>query len=748
MDKLKFLLVEGVQEEAEQIKKQLKQDFDFSIRVVNEKDQFEKILGQFKPDVFLSCIDGDYPVDYWALSFRNKEFPEIPFISIIPVYDDEIANRCVKDGATDCISIEHLVRLNFDIKMALKQVELSQQKKATEKELAESLEYFNKFLTYGISGYYVENENEVIFCNDKVLEIFEFESLEELNAFGSGNLYENPRDRVSLINDLKKDGHVENREFRMKTKTGKPIVIQENAYANLDEKGRIITVQGSLYDITKQRHYEEELKESESLLRTLMESTSASIAIYDDQHFLYTNHAFEELMGYSRKELLDMYFWEISHPDDRKIIKERGQARVHKKEVVSNYQFKILTKKGDVKWVNLNAAPIMYKKRPAAIGTLYDITELKIAAQEIKKLSTVIEQSPLSIIITDTDGKIEYANRAFLEESGYSGKEVIGQNPRILKSGQTPQETFKDLWETISSGLVWKGNLINKKKDGTVFTVIAVIFPIYGSDGKIIRYAAITRDVTHEKEIERELLKEKKRAEEANRLKTAILTNMSHELRTPLNGILGFSMLISDSNDLEEIREMTRYIHESGQRLLHTLNAVIEISNMESGNFEPDFQEIDLNDIIRKILKKYKEEARKKNIEIKFDDPLTSFPMISDLKFIHGAIEHLVDNAVKFTNEGWVQVAVEREKHKDQNYIVITVTDTGIGISKKNQKLIFEDFQQESMGYNRAYEGAGLGLSLSKKYVELLGGFIKLESKVGEGSSFSVFIPDNTNLNN
>jgi signal transduction histidine kinase len=289
--------------------------------------------------------------------------------------------------------------------------------------------------------------------------------------------------------------------------------------------------------------------------------------------------------------------------------------------------------------------------------------------------------------------------------------------------------------------MVWKGNFINKKKDGTLYTELAIIFPIFGEDGSVIHYAAVKRDIYKEKEVEEELLIEKRKVEEANRLKTAILTNMSHELRTPLNGILGFSTLISDSNDLEEIGEMTQYIQESGQRLLRTLNLVIEISAMESGNFQPDLHEIDINDMIRKLIKNYKEEAVKKNLKIIFDDPLTSFLITTDLKFIHGAIENLLDNAIKFTNEGWVNISVVKEASEGEDYVVINVADTGIGISEKNQKVIFEDFQQESMGYSRVYEGTGLGLSLAKKYVELLDGFIKLKSKVGEGSTFSVYIP-------
>ena len=741
MEEMKFLLVENIKEAAELIQQQLKKEFTFSIRVAAGKQDYIENLDHFSPDVILSGYYKDETGDNWALSIRNKRLPDVPFIVITSTFDDDIALHCINGRATDYISKEHLVRLNFAIKMALGQVKLAEQKKSAEKELEESLENFKRFVDHDISGDYIENENEVLFCNDKVLEIFGFSSLEDLNSFGSVNLYENTEDREILLSDLKQGKRVENREFRMHTKTGKPIIVLENAYADLNEDGSIATAYGYLFDISAQRRYEGLLRESENRFRTLTENTTAGIIIYDKQYFLYANPAVSQLLGYSVDELLTLHFWDVVHPDHREMVKERGMKRIDQQKVESVYQFKIVTKQGETKWVQYTATPIFFNEKNAAIGTLYDTSEQKNAAMEIKKLSSVIEQTPLSVIITDTEGKIEYTNHAFSETTGYTFKEARGQNPRILKSGLTPEKTYVDLWKKLSEGKVWKGNLIDKKKDGEVFTELAVIFPVFRDEGSVMRYAAITRDVSLEKKMEADLLEEKKKVEEANRLKSAILTNMSHELRTPLNGILGFSTLISDSADIEEIKEMTQYIQESGQRLLRTLNLVIEISAMEAGNFEADFQEIDLNDVIRKLVRNYKEDAVKKNLKINFDDPLSSFLMVTDLKFIHGAIENILDNAIKFTNEGSVNVSVVKVTQGDKDYDVISIADTGIGISEKNQKIIFEDFQQESKGYSRVYEGTGLGLSLAKKYVELLGGFIKLASKVGDGSTFSIFVP-------
>ncbi|MBE0650600.1 MAG: PAS domain S-box protein [Bacteroidales bacterium] len=401
MEELKFLLIEEAHEDAELIQQQLKKEFTFSIQIITSREAFTNSLRNFKPDVILSGLYNKNREDFWPLNIRNKIIPDVPFIVMTPTFKDEIAIDCLEGGATNYLSKEHLVRLNFVIKMALNQIALAEQNMAAEKDLAESLEHFKRFVDHDISGDYLENENEVLYCNRKVLEIFEFESLQELNSFGTSNLYENPKDREKLNQDLKTGKKVENREFRMFTKNGRPIVVLENAYADFDEEGNIVTMYGYLIDITEQRHSEDLLQASENLFRTLMESTSAGIIIYDQEHFLFTNPAVSNLLGYSREELLKMNYWDVVHPDHRDIIKERGHQRINKESVSSHYQFKIITKSGETKWIDYTAAQTMYQEKIAAIGTLYDITKQKNDAVEIKKLSTVIEQNPLSVVITD-----------------------------------------------------------------------------------------------------------------------------------------------------------------------------------------------------------------------------------------------------------------------------------------------------------------------------------------------------------
>ncbi len=218
MDDLKFLLIEDILEDAELIQKQLKKEFTCTIHIVSTLEEFTDALNHFRPDVILSSFYGKQAADNWGLELRNRRVPETPFFVISPLFQDEIALDCMKHGATDYISKEHLVRLNFAVKMALNQSRLSHQKKSTEEELAKSLEHFKRFVDHDISGDYLENETEVLYCNKKVLEMFEFGSLEELNTHGTSGLYENPNDRLNLIRELRNGKPVENPEFKMRTR--------------------------------------------------------------------------------------------------------------------------------------------------------------------------------------------------------------------------------------------------------------------------------------------------------------------------------------------------------------------------------------------------------------------------------------------------------------------------------------------------------------------------------------------------
>ena len=377
--------------------------------------------------------------------------------------------------------------------------------------------------------------------------------------------------------------------------------------------------------------------------------------------------------------------------------------------------------------------------------------EDRIKTQEkIKQLSQAVEQSPVTIVITNTKGNIEYVNQKFVETTGYSFEEIIGKNPRILKSGHTSPEEYKLLWKTLLAGNEWHGEFHNVKKDGGLFWESASISPILNINGKTTHYIAIKEDITARKKAEKELIEAKEKAEESDRLKSAFLANMSHEIRTPMNGILGFAGLLKIP-DLtgEKQQEYIRIIENSGKRMLNIITDIINISKIESGIVEVHVSESNINEQMQYIHDFFKAETDKKEILFSYHNLLASKDIIikTDREKLYAILTNLVKNAIKFTTIGSIEFGCEKKGKNLEFY----VKDTGVGIRQEQQSLIFERFRQGSESLSRDYEGAGLGLAISKAYVELLGGKIWVESEeknllVGNagGSTFYFTIPYKT----
>lgn len=238
-----------------------------------------------------------------------------------------------------------------------------------------------------------------------------------------------------------------------------------------------------------------------------------------------------------------------------------------------------------------------------------------------------------------------------------------------------------------------------------------------------------------------QLIDSKKNAEEMYKLKSSFLANMSHELRTPLVGILGFSELLTTTDDLSKVKEFSGFINFSGKRLMETLNLILDLSRIEAGETKLNFEEIDIVEKIHETINLFSVNAKSKNLNLSFESNLRQLTIISDSKAIDSILNNLINNAIKFTSDGDVRIQLHQTVKSGKNWIVIDVIDTGIGIVEKDLDMIFKEFRQASEGLSRSFDGTGLGLSVTKKYVILLGGSISVKSALGEGSNFTVKLP-------
>ena len=372
-----------------------------------------------------------------------------------------------------------------------------------------------------------------------------------------------------------------------------------------------------------------------------------------------------------------------------------------------------------------------------------DITARKRIETNLRKLNRAIEQAPLSVVITDTEGFIEYVNPHFTKATGYPADEVIGRSSRILKSGYTSREDYEAMWRTIAAGDVWHGEFHNKRRDGRLIWERASIAPVRDDKGTVTHYVAVKEDITERKQAEVELMAAKERAEAASTAKSQFMATVSHELRTPLNAIIGFSEVMRDGafgplGD-ERYQRFARSINEAGAHLLKLINDIIDLANAESGHFEMTETIVDPRAEVLAAIEAIKGAATNANLVLVIDVPEHLPLLYADERAIRQIAGHLLDNAVKFTPPGGritVRAALE-----DSGLFAITVSDNGIGIPPDKLSMVLQPFNQLDGTLSREHEGTGLGLPLSRTMAEMHGGHLEIESAVNVGTIITVRFP-------
>ena len=390
-------------------------------------------------------------------------------------------------------------------------------------------------------------------------------------------------------------------------------------------------------------------------------------------------------------------------------------------------------------WFEVSA----YSLQAGHFVAIFDnITDRKNAEISMKKLGVAVEQNPAIIIITDPHGTIEFVNAALTEITGYTFEEVIGKNPRIFQSGLTPKALYDDLWLTILSGNVWRAEIQNKKKNGELYWESEVISAVLNHDGEIINFVGIKQDITERKKLEKELIAAREKIEDGEHLKAAFMANISHEMRSPVNGILGFSDLLK-APDLsrEELAEYNDLIHKSGEQILHLINDLVDFSRIEAGDTMLQISETSINLVINDIAAFFRPEIDRKGLHLSFAAALPDTESIieTDSSKLRQILTNLVQNALKFTTSGSIEFGYALKNTMLEFYI----SDSGIGIPDDMQEKIFDRFRQVDNKLTRRYKGSGLGLSISKAYVEMLGGTIRVKSEEDKGSTFLFTLPYN-----
>lgn len=654
-------------------------------------------------------------------------------------------------------------------------------------------------------------------------------------------------------------------EFKHRKANGEIVDVEVfSSKVELEEKELLHAI---VVDISEKKKAEKLLIENEKRFRSVVESLNQAYYEADEKgKFLYCNPGIYSIGGFTEKDIKSITAFRLVTKEDRKRVIEKYKNSVLNKVTDLTDEFRVVKKDGIKFWVE-QVTHLEYDnngKLIKATNTLRDINERKLAEEKLLLLNRTVEQSSVSIVITDPDGFIEYVNPKFTQVTGYTFEEVHRKNPSVLSSGLQSKEFYINMWNTILSGNTWTGQFQNKKKNGEIFWEDAIISPIVNNNNRITNFVAIKEDITElqkvkdnliksefrfssvwnnasegirlvnengiivdanksfcelfeithekivgfpfsklfyttadsnaveiykkkfseeaielffEKEITlwngkkkwfsisnsyindefnnklllsifsditekkkmlNDIIEAKEKAEEMNKVKSIFFANMSHELRTPLIGILGFSELLKEElQDNPDSLDMVNNIHKGGNRLLETLNLILNLSKLESDKTEFNLQNKNIVPLIKESIDLYTGIASQNNIDIIFNNKYLNINCPIDEGLFNHVFNNIINNAVKFTNNGYVKVSTDILDNK----VLIKVKDTGIGIPEDKIHLIWEEFRQASEGMSRSFEGTGLGLTIAKKYTELMGGTISVESKIDVGSTFTITFP-------
>jgi PAS domain S-box-containing protein len=509
---------------------------------------------------------------------------------------------------------------------------------------------------------------------------------------------------------------------------------------------------GLIRDITERRNSEKRRRESEQkllesrqFLQNIYDAVNYSIFVIDVEaggvfRFSGINRNHEISTGFSSDEIAGKTPNEIFEPVIAENIIRNLEQCIRKGRSVQ-FQEHIPVRGKETIWETSlnplrNDAGYIYR----IIGTSSNITERILAEEELKKLSVAVQQSPAVVVITDPQGNIEYINQTFTEHTGYTLDEVKGQNPRVLKSGMMPEQVYENLWQTILSGNVWYGEFHNRKKNGELYWEEAVVSAIRNEAGAITNFVAVKEDITEKKKLWSDLVEAKEKAVESDRLKSAFLANISHEIRTPMNGIIGFSELLKEPHlSGQEQQEYIDLIQLSGERMLSLINDLINISRIEAGETMLQMAATSVNSLLGELHAFFRPQADSNGLALNCftglsDDDCT---IETDSTKLSQVMTNLIQNALKFTSAGHIDFGYV----KKGSMLEFFVRDTGIGIPPEMQHRVFDRFRQLDNSLTRNHEGSGLGLCISKAYVEMLGGKIRVESRKGSGSMFIFTLP-------
>ncbi|MDO8142113.1 MAG: PAS domain-containing protein [Candidatus Brocadiales bacterium] len=647
---------------------------------------------------------------------------------------------------------DHLVKLILSM---LSQIGSIIRRKQAEESLRSSEANLANAQRIAHMGSWVWNvgKNEV-WWSEETYRIFGVESKEFIPTFEKGLTTVHPDDREFVQSSVHKtiyEGIPYDIEFRIIRPDGSERVLHSQGEVTYDTDGKPAQMSGTVLDVTERKRLEDALRRNEEQFRQLAEYIPECFwTITPDGHeIIYVSPAYEKIWGRTCKSLYEnpTDWIKAVHPDDQMRI----QASFLELMKHGNFDevYRIVRPDGTIRWVYDRAFPIKDTSGNICrvVGIAEDITERKRIEDQLRKLSSVVEQSSTTIVITDTYGNIQYINPKFTQLTGYTLEEAVGKNPRILKSGKTPHEVYKQLWDAITAGGEWQGEFCNKKKNGEFYWELAHISPLRNSEGAITNFIAFKDDITERKQIEAEQEKLREQLFRSQNLASVgkLAGGVAHNFNNLLTVIMGYASLLNmEIEGNNPFKDYTQKIIKTSQTAADLTQALLAFSRKQPITQKP----VNINEIIRQSESLLSQLIRE-DITLTTILSRENAIVMADVGQIEQVLMNLVTNARDaMPNGGNLTIHTDIMEMDDAfinlhgygimgKYVYIAVTDTGTGMDENTKLRVFEPF------FTTKEVGRGTGLGLSSVYgiVKQHSGYIHVDSEPGKGATFNIYLP-------
>ena len=588
-------------------------------------------------------------------------------------------------------------------------------------------------------------EGKFVMVNPALVEMFGYESSEELLGKPIIEIYKDPIECKTISDKLKTEGSISKLEHRMKKQNGITLWVSVTANTIYDEITNEEYIDGIFEDITERKENQQKFEDTLNQLETIFESSPVGIVVISNRVVKQVNQRISDMLGYSLDELIGNST-EILHvsSENYKEFGEKYYKRLAENEFVQ-VEYPLKKKDGSIRWFRFNGKALYPPNLVrGVIWILDDITERRIIEEELRWktafLGAEVESTLEGIMVVDKNGKRILANQRFLymldvpkhihedEDDEVMLNYVVNRAKYPGKFLEKVRYLYEHTNETSRDEIEFKDGLILDR-----YTA-----PVLGDNKEYYGRIWSFRDVTDQKQAERQLLEAKIAAESAARAKSDFLANMSHEIRTPMNGVIGMAGLLLDTDLDSEQKQFVETVQSSAHALLTIINDILDFSKIDAGKLDLEVLDFDLRTTLDDMNDIMAIKPHEKGLEYAcLVDPNVPSLLQGDPGRLRQILTNLIGNSVKFTSEGEIVVKVELKNETDaEANILFSVSDTGIGIPKDKTSTLFDAFTQADTSTTRKYGGTGLGLSISRQLAEMMGGEIGVESEEGKGSTF------------